>query len=873
MPRKKVAKPAVTGLVEDELESGVKLDQDLVEKLVVKAWSRYIPVKPTPLQLGFCVLPNRTVLYGGAAGGGKLLAEDGVVLTPFGWKGCRDLRVGDRINAPDGTTTRIVQLKPWVRLAGVRVTFHDGTSTLVAWDHLWLAWGSGKRSKRPGGETVCGEQSGEVVETRELAAWLEAAEKAEAEGKRPMWPLIPVCQPQVFNVQRRFPLLLDPYKLGFWLGDGHWSSMVGVTSVDRDHVLKELPEFQPYDDKHWRVVGEDAKFWKRELVRCGLEGTKAHDKFIPEEYLWRSIEDRWSLLQGLMDTDGYVSDDGKQYYTTVSKRLARGVCTLVRSLGGVANVTSKIGAYRKGGESVACRRAYTVYIKLREATKAFRLGRKRDRCIDDKTPMYKRVVSVEEEGTVRGRCLTVAHPSGLYLTNDFIVTHNSESLLMAALQYVDVPGYSAIIFRKTYTDLAKSGAIMDRALSWLGPHLGKTVSWNSTTKTFTFMSGAKLEFGYMGQLGSGDAVQGTEYHFIGVDEVTQHYKQDIVWAESRLRRTKDVRIPIRVRFTGNPGNRGNEWVKDRFKIRRNPRYNDKVGRTIGGHFFSDEPLFVGNDPEEIFIPARLTDNPYLNHQEYVQQFRHMDDLTRSQLLDGDWDSSPVSRFKRQWFPAYTRRGEYFCYGSNEITAGGMRRFCTVDVAASLREGVGGEKFYTRGGKTSDTPCWTVVATWGTTGRFLYLLDIERGQVETPDVFAMIGRSCKKWNASEVFVEGNGVGRPVAQVGAQMGLPITEIWTLFDKIQNSYTASLMAKAGKILVPEDEEACPWLPAWRDEIFTWTGHPDETADQVDTLSSAARVVQDHLMPEADGKLIESRLPSVVRSSINSVDVTRTW
>jgi hypothetical protein len=428
----------------------------------------------------------------------------------------------------------------------------------------------------------------------------------------------------------------------------------------------------------------------------------------------------------------------------------------------------------------------------------------------------------------------------------------SEALLMAALQYVKVPGYSAVIFRKSYADLARSGALMDRALEWMAPHLGKTVTFDYTTKTLRFVTGgvpSKVSFGYMGVKGAEEAIQGAEYHFVGIDEVTQHHEQDVAWAETRLRRTEGAGIPIRLRLTANPGGRGHSWVKKRFGIRKNPKWSVTQGKTVGNHFFSDQPMFTGTNPDELFLPARLTDNPYLDAVEYLRSFKNLDDVTRAQLLDGDWDSSPASRFRPQWFNRYSKSGEYYRYGATEITLGGLMRFATVDVAASVREGVSGEQFYTAGGsRQSAMPCWTVVSVWATDGYYLWLLEVERGQVESPDVFTMIEKAAKKWRCADIYVEANGVGRPVASVARSMGLPVSEIWTFRDKIQNSYVASNMAKAGKVLLPEAGEDRPWLQDFEDEVFTWTGHPEETSDQVDTLSMAAKVVQGQLMPQVD-------------------------
>ena len=104
-------------------------------------------------------------------GGGKILANDGVVLTPFGWKKGKDVCVGDLINNPDGSVQRVIQIKPEVSIEKWEVHFSDGTSTAVAEDHLWLAW-RGEKGRKIKNNRIFGEPSAEVVETRELLEWI-----------------------------------------------------------------------------------------------------------------------------------------------------------------------------------------------------------------------------------------------------------------------------------------------------------------------------------------------------------------------------------------------------------------------------------------------------------------------------------------------------------------------------------------------------------------------------------------------------------------------------------------------------------------------------------------------------------------------------
>lgn len=194
---------------------------------------------------------------------------------------------------------------------------------------------------------------------------------------------------------------------------------------------------------------------------------------------------------------------------------------------------------------------------------------------------------------------------------------------MAALQFVDVPGYNAILFRRTYKDLSLPGALMDRAKEWLG---GKpNVHWNEQDHTFTFPSGAKLTFGYLDTEVDKYRYQGAEFSFIGFDELTQFTESQYRYLLSRLRRLKTSNIPLRVRNATNPGGIGHDWVKQRF-------------------------LIEGAAHDRRFVPARLDDNPSLDADAYRISLAQLDSVTRAQLLNGDWEArASGGKFKREWF--------------------------------------------------------------------------------------------------------------------------------------------------------------------------------------------------------------------------------
>lgn len=183
----------------------------------------------------------------------------------------------------------------------------------------------------------------------------------------------------------------------------------------------------------------------------------------------------------------------------------------------------------------------------------------------------------------------------------------SDALLMAALEYVHVPSYAAILFRRTYADLALPGAIMDRAKEWLE---GTDATWNDRDKRWTFPSGATLSFGYLDTDKDRFRYQSAEFQFIGFDELTQFPEGWYRYLFSRLRRLHGVSVPLRMRGATNPGGIGHEWVRRRFVA---------------------EPTL-----ERPFIPARLADNPSLDADAYRLSLVELDTTTRAQLLEGVW---------------------------------------------------------------------------------------------------------------------------------------------------------------------------------------------------------------------------------------------
>jgi hypothetical protein len=188
----------------------------------------------------------------------------------------------------------------------------------------------------------------------------------------------------------------------------------------------------------------------------------------------------------------------------------------------------------------------------------------------------------------------------------------SDALLMAALQYVDQPKYNALLLRRTFRDLNQPEAIMARAHEWLR---NTPAVWNAQDKRYTFPRGATLTFGYLDTENDKDQYASAEFQYIGFDELTQFPEKWYTWLFSRLRKTKENPIPLRMRSGTNPGGIGHVWVKERFV--------DGINR------------------QGTFFPAFLTDNPHIDQEGYLASLEKLDANTRAQLKDGIWilDSS------------------------------------------------------------------------------------------------------------------------------------------------------------------------------------------------------------------------------------------
>lgn len=372
----------------------------------------------------------------------------------------------------------------------------------------------------------------------------------------------------------------------------------------------------------------------------------------------------------------------------------------------------------------------------------------------------------------------------------------SDALLMDALLYVDDPGYSAILFRRTYADLALPGALMDRAHDWLG---GTAAKWNEQTKTYTFPSGATLTFGYLEHENQKFRYQGAEFQYIGFDETTQFTETQYRYLRSRLRRGASMRVPLRMAAASNPGGVGHQWVYEWFVA---PKERDALNR--------------------LFVPAALDDNPYLDRDEYRRALEELDDVTRDQLLKGLWVTDESTHpFKREWWSKGQNR---YDPSDRSLINKTIARFAALDTAAKSKETnaytalVVGEllpdyrlliRYVARGRITFDAlPDWVVEQLYPYTHDFKFkrlLIEDASSGIQLLQVF---GASGPEWVRTTMG--------PVKPIGKE------ETWQ---------AASVWCRRGTVWLPHPTDDVPWLHDFENEIFNV---PDTRfLDQADAFS----------------------------------------
>lgn len=354
---------------------------------------------------------------------GKGQPEGAMILTPTGFVPNTDLTPGQMVIGSDGQPYAVKAKYVRGMQPVYRVHFSDGVSFVVDSDHLHILRTNNDRQRK---------KPWRVVSTKDL---LKMPIRYGDGGKSRNLD-IPVVAP-IFGERREH--WIHPYVLGVILGDGCITARCGITLADAqivETVRALLPagwtltkkQATKYDYSISKGGGTHKEFIQ-ELRRLGLLGTRSATKFIPDEYLFDSVDNRVWLLRGLMDTDGWIKDTS-QFYST-SKQLADDTMHLIRSLGGVPTRAKKKTSCMHDGTRRIGADCHVLTFSLKTFN-PFHLARKAALWNPAPRDNGRWIDRIEECGTARTICLSVDSPDQSYVTEHHIVTHNTPQELVWA---------------------------------------------------------------------------------------------------------------------------------------------------------------------------------------------------------------------------------------------------------------------------------------------------------------------------------------------------------------------------------------------------------------------------------------------------------
>ena len=400
----------------------------------------------------------------------------------------------------------------------------------------------------------------------------------------------------------------------------------------------------------------------------------------------------------------------------------------------------------------------------------------------------------------------------------------TESLLMEAVRYADMPGYTGVLFRRTFRELGQPQGLIERSRLMYAarPRYG---TYNDSKFQWRFPAQSMVVFSHME--GERDKLkhQSAEYAYIGFDELTTFTETQYLYLFSRARTTCGA--PPRIRAGTNPGNIGHDWVKRRWgawldKRHPHPAEDGEIRwyKRIG----DDEVECQPDDPEGLsrtFIKASVWDNPYIVEKDpgYVLRLKALPLVERLQLLEGDWDVMAAAGlvFKREWFGIV---------GAAPAGAGTVRYW---DFAATEKKKAKPEPDFTAGARVSlqgSTYFIEQVIRRQTTWAGVKALMAQTAHLDGPDVVIGIEQ--------EPGASGKAIAYEIASMPELRGHTVRAYPSSKDKLTRANPWSAQAEVGNIKIVNDGtwdvqaflNECEWFPE---------GIHD---DQVDAVSGAVQM-----------------------------------
>lgn len=466
----------------------------------------------------------------GRAGSGKAQPLDAGVLTPRGFVNMGTLKVGDQVITPAGNYSNIIGVYPQGPKEIYRMYFTDGSSAECCKEHLWETRTQKDRDAGRAGSVKSLDDIMKSMRYRDykrnhsipmvktvdflsdkeppLDPYLMGVLLGDGSFRNTVSFTTADIEIRTFveNIVKKngFSLTACGDKYSFRIIDDRRTGVAGASPIisisDTAEIRYEnIQEVEKagfsrnvyraannetkYMGRHWKILYNEkpksSNRIKNILISDGLWGLLSHQKFIPDSFKFTTMDNRIKLLQGLMDTDGTVDKSGiSTSYSTTSKQLAEDVVFIVRSLGGKATISEKIPSFSYRGIKKIGRLSYIVHLSLPIEIPPFTLPRKKDRYIPRSRYVPTRYVDrVEYIGIKQAQCILIDDPKHLYITDDFIVTHNTMLTVAAGLTKVlEEKKYSSLVITRPTIPVGKHsdlgflpGNIYEKFEPWMRP--------------------------------------------------------------------------------------------------------------------------------------------------------------------------------------------------------------------------------------------------------------------------------------------------------------------------------------------------------------------------------------------------------------------
>lgn len=353
---------------------------------------------------------------------GKAQPLDSLVATPRGFVKMGDIKVGDYVLTPKGKRTKVLGVFPQGMKKVYRMKFSNGDSVECCGEHLWKV------------NATYDQWKGRVLNTNDIRKKVKCPNGANRYN---------IETPKNINFQKR-KVDIDPYLMGLLLGDGSFrsSGAVRISSSDKEIVeyvsssLNAGYKLISCGRCDYRIScgrrgkGTPKNPYVEAIKKVGLYGLHSWGKFIPNEYMVNDFETRLSVLQGLMDSDGYIDKKGSISFVTTSEKLSKDVAWIVKSLGGIPYLSKVIKKYTYKSSKKQGRPAFIVNFSLPEGLCPFRLERKKSRVKAKRSQLKNRTIcGVEYVGKKVCQCILVEDEDHLYITDNFVITHNTNIMV------------------------------------------------------------------------------------------------------------------------------------------------------------------------------------------------------------------------------------------------------------------------------------------------------------------------------------------------------------------------------------------------------------------------------------------------------------